>query len=318
MLTHGKMFEIRRYTADHAYEWNRFVEQSKNGTFLFDRNYMDYHSDRFTDHSLMFYLKGKIHALLPANQDGDTLHSHQGLTYGGLIMDGNATAASTVQLFHAINDYYRTQGIRRIIYRPTPWIYHRMPSEEDVFAIYNECHGRMTAKEISTCIVIHRQPSWSTLRTRCMHKAVKNGVTVHVSDDYESFWKILSQNLSQKYGLLPVHTLEEIRLLQSRFPQNIQLVGAYYQGRMVGGMLLYLTPQVIHSQYIAANEEGKHFGAIDLIMHHILFEMSHNQPFFDFGKSTEEHGDKLNENLIHQKEGFGGRGVCYDTYEWEL
>ena len=47
--------DIRRYTPEKADEWNRFVAQSKNGTFLFDRRYMDYHADRFQDHSLMFY-----------------------------------------------------------------------------------------------------------------------------------------------------------------------------------------------------------------------------------------------------------------------
>ncbi|MBR7017975.1 MAG: GNAT family N-acetyltransferase [Prevotella sp.] len=312
------MFEIRRYTPEKAGEWNRFVQQSKNGTFLFDRQYMDYHADRFHDHSVMCYLKGKLYALLPANADDGILYSHQGLTYGGLVMDDKATAANTVKLFHAINDYYRGEGIRRIIYRPTPWIYHRIPAEEDLFAIYNECRGQMTAKEISSCIVIPHPTKWSTLRNRCVKKAERHGITVRMTDDYEAFWQILSQNLFHKYGLRPVHTIEEIRLLQSRFPDNIQLVGAYHDGRLIGGMLLYLTPLVIHSQYIAADEKGKQTGAIDLIMHHLLHEMTHRQVFFDFGKSTEEHGDKLNENLIHQKEGFGGRGVCYDTYEWTL
>lgn len=312
------MFEIKRYTAEYADEWNQFVAQSKNGTFLFDRRYMDYHSDRFADHSLLCYLKGRLYALLPANADGDCLYSHQGLTYGGLVMDEMATAANTVKLFHTINDYYRGEGIHRIIYRPTPWIYHRMPAEEDLFAIYNECRGQMTAKEISTCIVMEHPTKWATLRNRCVRKAKRYGITIRITDDYEAFWKILSQNLSHKYGLQPVHTIEEIRLLQSRFPENIQLVGAYHDGRIIGGMLLYLTPQVIHSQYIAADKEGKQMGAIDLIMHHLLHEMTHSQVFFDFGKSTEEHGDKLNENLIYQKEGFGGRGVCYDTYEYSL
>ena len=52
------MFEIIRYTPDKANEWNKFIAKSKNGTFLFDRNYMDYHSDRFHDYSLLFYREG--------------------------------------------------------------------------------------------------------------------------------------------------------------------------------------------------------------------------------------------------------------------
>ena len=80
-----KIINIERYTAEKAAEWDEFVAKSKNGTFLFDRNYMDYHADRFADFSLMFYNdKHKLCALLPANIDDGTLYSHQGLTYGGL------------------------------------------------------------------------------------------------------------------------------------------------------------------------------------------------------------------------------------------
>ena len=93
------MFDIIRYSADKADEWNAFVAASKNGTFLFDRRYMDYHSDRFLDHSLMFYEKGRLYAVMPANDDKHgTLFSHQGLTYGGLIMDKGCRAAKVHDL----------------------------------------------------------------------------------------------------------------------------------------------------------------------------------------------------------------------------
>ena len=77
------MVEIARYTPDKAAEWDDFVGKSKNATFLFHRGYMDYHADRFADFSLMFYYKGRLCALLPANDDGNgSLCSHRGLTYG--------------------------------------------------------------------------------------------------------------------------------------------------------------------------------------------------------------------------------------------
>ena len=93
------MFEVRRYTPDKASEWNRFVAQSKNGTFLFDRRFMDYHADRFEDCSLMVYRQGALYALLPANIKNDVLFSHGGLTYGGLIMSRHI---STLQVMEAM------------------------------------------------------------------------------------------------------------------------------------------------------------------------------------------------------------------------
>ena len=114
------MFEIVRYSEERKSEWNDFVERSKNGTFLIDRNYMDYHSDRFADFSLMFYLKGKLYAVLPANVKDNTVYSHQGLTYGGLIMGEDAKAANTCVLFAGLNDYMHRQGISRVVYKAIP------------------------------------------------------------------------------------------------------------------------------------------------------------------------------------------------------
>ena len=129
------MFEIRRYTPALANEWNQFVAASKNGTFLFDRRYMDYHADRFQDHSLLFYLGERLLAVLPAHQSGDTLCSHNGLTYGGLVMSPRLTVVQTMNLFRELNDYLRGEGFRHVSYKCIPWIYHRLPAEEDLYAL---------------------------------------------------------------------------------------------------------------------------------------------------------------------------------------
>ena len=312
------MFEIKRYTNQREAEWNSFVAQSKNGTFLFDRRYMDYHRDRFLDFSLMIYRKGLLYAILPANRLGDELISHQGLTYGGLVMGSQCTTSNVVELFSLLNPYLKGHGIRRVTYRPTPWIYHTLPAEEDLYAIMKVCHAKLAAREVSTAFSFADHPKWATLRTRCLKKARSRHLDVRLSDDLETFWRILSDNLQQRHALRPVHSIEEIRLLQSRFAGQIQLVAAFRQDRMVGGILLYISRQVVHSQYIAASEEGKQTGAIDLIVAHLQGCETFAQPYFDFGKSTENHGDLLNEGLIRQKEGFGGRAICYDTYLWDI
>ena len=83
-------YQIRGYSKDDAVVWNAFVSNSPNATFLFNRNFMDYHSDRFSDFSLMIFSSKKLVAILPANRVGDTLYSHQGLTYGGLVVTAKA------------------------------------------------------------------------------------------------------------------------------------------------------------------------------------------------------------------------------------
>ncbi len=313
------MFEITRYTADRKEEWDGFVKTSKNGTFLLDRNYMDYHSTRFEDHSLMFYRDGRLYAMLPANVKDGVLYSHQGLTYGGLVMHEDASAANIATLFGELNALLKDEGISKVVYKPTPWIYHLLPSEEDLYALFKVCKARVSARDISSTIIFDNRIKWHRDRRYGVNKARNNGVSVRRSDDLAAFWHVLDLNLGNKYGVKPVHTVEEMTLLKSRFPDNILLYVAEKDGETLGGTVLYVTNQVIHAQYISASPEGKRLRVIDAIYEVILnHDFADFRLYFDFGKSTEDLGTYLNENLIYQKEGFGARGVCYDTYEWDI
>lgn len=312
------MFEIRRYTPEHVNEWNQFVAESKNGVFLFDRRYMDYHSDRFCDHSLMFYSDSRLLAVLPAHQSGDTLCSHNGLTYGGLVMSPRLTVVQTMHLFRELNEYLRSQGIRHVSYKAIPWIYHRLSAEEDLYALYHECHARIVARDFATNIYLSAGLRWERVRRRGIVRARNAGVVVERSNHYEAFWQVLADNLMNKYGVKPVHSLQEIELLHGRFPQNIQLYQAVREGKVLGGVVLYISSQVVHAQYSSASPEGKKLGVIDLLYDQI-FKDYRDYPYFDFGRSTEHpDGSGLNENLVFQKEGYGGRGLCYDIYEWDV
>lgn len=312
------MFEVRRYTPDRADEWNHFVAQSKNGTFLFDRRFMDYHADRFRDHSLMIYRDRRLYALLPANEKDNVLVTHGGLTYGGLVMSRQCSAKGVLDAFTAMNDNLCQQGFHHVIYKAIPWIYHQLPAEEDLYALTSVCNARLTIRDISSAIVATHRMKFAESRRSGLRKAQYAGLTIAESDDVEAFWHILNDNLTAKYAVHPVHTADELRLLCSRFPDRIRLWMAYRGQTPVGGTLLFLTPQVLHTQYISATPEGKAVGAIDLLFDHLINKVYADFPYIDFGKSTVSDSADLNEQLIFQKEGFGARAVCYDTYEWEL
>lgn len=312
------MFEIVRYTADKAEEWNKFVAESKNGTFLFDRHYMDYHSDRFEDYSLMFYRDGGLYALLPANREDNILWSHRGLTYGGIIMNAESTAARIQQLFRELNDYLRADGFIKVVYKPVPHIFHRIPSEEDIYSLFSVCDAKLIDRSISSTLILQYPLKWHRDRRYGINKAKAHDVTVDESQDLRGFWEVLTFNLRNKYDSCPVHSLEEIELLHDRFPQQIRLFTASKDGKVLGGTVLYITSTVVHTQYISANLEGKQWRVIDALFDYLLHECDWQQRYFDFGTSNEEDGRILVEPLIYQKEGFGGRGICYDWYEWTL
>lgn len=310
--------EIRRYRREDKELWNSFVSKARNATFLFDRNYMDYHADRFDDNSFMFYHKGKLKAVLPANVAGDTLYSHQGLTYGGLLLDKKATVEDVLECFDSLNSWLRKNGISKVVYKALPWIYQQYPSEEDLYALTWKCKAQLISRDIASSIVIDNKLKFAESRKSGIRKALSLNIEVGESNDVDGFWHVLEDNLGNRYNAKPVHTASEMKLLMSRFPNSIKLYVAKMNGEIVGGTLIYVTPQVVHTQYISASVEGKKHGALDLLFDYIINKVYANCRYFDFGKSTEQGGAYLNEPLIFQKEGFGGRGVCYDWYQWEL
>src|SRR5690606_41235897 len=72
-------FPTRRSSdLDSFNQWNEFISAAKNSVFLFNRNYMDYHQDRFNDHSLLISKSGKLVAVLPAHEKEKEIFSHAG------------------------------------------------------------------------------------------------------------------------------------------------------------------------------------------------------------------------------------------------
>lgn len=310
---------VKQYKVDQKAVWNEFLQSARNATFLFDRNYMDYHSDRFHDFSLMFYNDDKLIALLPANRSGNCVYSHQGLTYGGLVTSVKATTAIVLEIFEQLKVFLRKCHVEKVVYKAIPWIYHSVPAEEDLYALFKVCHAHIVSRDISSSINMLHKVKWHHGRKYGINRCINNGVHVETDDKYlAGFWKVLTENLQFCYGAHPVHSLEEMKLLKERFPKQIVLYSAIKDEEVIGGVLLYITSQVVHTQYISASPVGKHLGAIDAIINRIVNEDYLDVPYFDFGKSTEQGGQYLNESLIWQKEGFGARGVCYDCYEWDL
>ena len=311
----GKIISVVRYNGSLAGEWDAFVASAKNATFLFHRAYMDYNA-RIADHSLMFYKGGALVALLPANIDGDVLESHGGLTYGGLILGSSAGVADVMALFAALRDFLlENTTVNKIIYRPLPHMYAQYPAEEDLYALFRY-DAILLQRKVSSAVWLREPLPLSTLRRRKVKQAGQHALVVRESGQYDVFWEMLSANLKERHNVAPVHTVDEMRMLVSRFPRNIRLFGVYAaDGAMLAGAVIYETARVAHVQYIASTAAGRACGALDLLFSHLIGKEFAGKEYFDFGNSVEQGGRYLNRGLIFQKEGFGARAVVYDTYE---
>jgi hypothetical protein len=313
------LFELQTYEQKDKAEWDDFVRASKNGSFLFLRDYMEYHADRFRDASIVIRSKSsdEILALLPANLVEDTLYSHQGLTYGGLVVSHQMTASLMLDLFTAIVDHLRIQGLSKLIYKVVPKIYHLRPSEEDLFALYSY-QAKLRSRLVISALPMANRQKYQSRRTRAVKKAQKAGISTFASTDLAGFWNLLTEVLAQRYEAVPVHSLEEMIWLQQCFPDNIKLFLAVREQRPLAGVLIYETQTVARAQYIASGEEGRDIGALDLLFDFIINKVYSNKQYFEFGSSNEQGGMILNRGLADYKEGFGASSIVLDTYEVQL
>ncbi|MDR1951030.1 MAG: GNAT family N-acetyltransferase [Bacteroidales bacterium] len=304
---------IKRYEKPHASVWDAFVEKTKNGTFLFKRAYMDYHAHRFEDFSLMFFENEKLIAILPAHKENQTFCSHLGLTYGSLLISMDVSQCLVLAIFDELKLFLKPLGFEKIYYKPVPAIYHKYPCEEDLYALFRH-NARLVARACSTTICIHK-PNVSSRLKRVSKRVEKYNLRYEIHSNVDAFWHIIEENRMRKRNILPVHSQDEINLLQSLFPQHIRSVAVYAGNEVMAGGVVYLANDVVHLQYASASSEGEKIHAGDFLYELFIRKLFPDCRYFDFGISTEKSGHFLNEGLIAHKEEFGGHTVVYDHYE---
>lgn len=306
--------EVQRYGPEHLQEWDALVRDARNGVFLFERAYMDYHADRFTDHSLLFRRDGALVAVLPASLHGDELRSHGGLTFGGLVTTRRVGAALVLDLVEALLEHLAREGLVSLLYKAVPHIYHQAPAEEDLYALFR--HGaQLVRRDVSSTIRLGARMTPSKGRKSAPAVARRAGVRVVRSDDFHAFMALEEEHLQQRYGIRPVHTGAEMSLLARRFPRSISLFTAILDDEIVAGTIVYESSQVAHAQYIAMNARGRDVSAMDLVLHELIVDVYAGKTWFDFGISTENGGRDLNSGLAANKESYGARTTVYDFYE---
>jgi len=311
---------IRPFEKSMADDWDTFVKQSSVGTLLHTRRFLSYHADRFDDLSLLLCdEKGSIVAVFSAAlspSDKNIVVSHPGATYGGVVGGDKCRGEFMVKALHEICQYYKKSGLLKLQYKAVPFFYHSIPSQDDLYALFRLGAVRYRCDLSATIDLLHRGRIGSR-RKRGYRKAVKSQVKIATGLQYASgIWDVLHSNLQNKHDAKPVHSLQEIRLLHERFPDQIQFVAALCLGEVVAGVVMFHASMVSHSQYIASSDIGYAVNALDMIFEHCIAECTkQGKRYFDFGISNEDGGKVLNEGLYTFKSEFGAGGTVHEFYE---
>ena len=310
-----KNYSVKQYQESDYTNWNTFIGQAKNATFLFHRDFMEYHKERFEDNSLIVLYKEKWIGVIPANRVGNKIFSHQGLTYGGLVYNEESKLASIITAFRAVLLFLNANGIEQLYLKTIPFIYHTKPAEEIQYALFL-AEAQLVRRDSLSVIDLSQQYDFSKIRKRGIQKGIVNGLIIKEEADFESFWnEVLIPNLEERHSAKPVHSLQEMKVLKSLFPTNIRQFNVYHNDKIVAGTTVFESETVAHCQYISKYEKDKNLGSLDFLYYFLITEAFAEKRFFDFGISNESQGKKLNEGLSYWKESFGGSTIIHDFYE---
>ena len=308
-----KNFSVKFYQKNNYNDWNAFIGQAKNATFLFHRDFMEYHSDRFQDFSLIVLDGEKWVAVLPANVVGNEVFSHQGLTYGGLVLLEKTGAATAEIILNVILSFLKENKIQNLILKLIPDFYQLRASNEINYFLF-QTKADLVKRSMNLVIDYSKPLQISKSKLKHFRRISELDITIEETDDCTTFWnQILIPRLHDKHQVSPVHSLEEINQLKLNFPENIKQFNAYYEGEIVAGITLFCSQQVIKSQYGATSLKGEIIRALDYLFINLIEKFGSEYAFFDMG--IVDDGDLYNKGLLKQKEELGCAVYVQDVYK---
>ncbi len=305
------MYTITKYTDAHRSIWNAFIDRSVNGCFLHRREFMEYHQDRFSDHSLMFFKDDQLVACLPAHVANDVCYSHRGLTFASVIAPAKTDCLSS--LLQLLEQYALQQQWCAIELKLPPETFH--PDEQ--LHKYALSQAGYKCNNSLTDLVVNFKEPWrpSSKKTAGYRNGNFAAIQLKSTNDLEQFWNtILIPQLQARHNTKPVHTLEEITGLKSNFTEQIQLQVAFYKGQLVAGLLSFHFDHWTKIQYAVANQQGFQCKAMEyLYLETIKGARELGKTGVDLGTVNNPDGT-INKGLKRFKIECGARPVPQDTF----
>jgi hypothetical protein len=314
------------YRAADESAWDAFVARTATGNFLHTRRFLSYHGLRYTDRSLVFRdARGALSGVLPAAvspDDAEVVISHPGATYGGLLLSDREHGLDTFEMLASASAFWAAAGLKRLLYKSVPPHLHRGWQQLDLYALWR-LGAHLVRRDLWNVIDLTLPRMPDEARRRRLRRARAAGVRVVKGGSeaaYRAFHGVLTECLQRRHGTKPVHSLAELILLQSLFPEHIALWLALDEaGACIAGEWIFDFGQAWHGQYGVATEAGRQQSAQDVLLESILQEAAgRGVRHFSFGTSTQDGGLVFNEGLFRYKASFGPGCVAHDFYELEL
>lgn len=313
-----KNYIVRRYISEDYAIWNDFISSAKNATFLFHRDFMEYHINRFEDFSLMVFQDDKLVSVIPANKLDSMVYSHQGLTYGGFVFHEKIKMIVVKYILDDVILFLKQQRITSLIIKDIVSIYTKEPTYE-VGCLVIQKGGNLYRRDMNLALNLKDLNRISKSKQKHYKKNLDRGIEIIQETIFNNFWQnVLQPRLKEKFGAKPVHSINEITYLSQKFPDKIEQYNAYFEGEIVAGLTIFKFDNVIKSQYGATTCKGEKIRALDFLYFKLIEKYKDEFSFFDMGTISENDGKDFNEGLLNQKEELGCCVFNQDHYKLEI
>ncbi|MBR9914077.1 MAG: GNAT family N-acetyltransferase [Algicola sp.] len=313
-------YTIFKYDSSYKTDWNDFIDRSKSATFLFHRDFMEYHQERFDDFSLMLFHSNELIAVLPAHKDGPFVYSHRGLSYGGLVFSHQTTRDVKISSFKVLMACLKKNDVLSLEIKKFPDFYG---NEFDFTDTELLTHYKIEILQQSTVLALPYHSDYTIHKTKLkrFRKLESKGFEIRTGfSEFERFWnQVLIPRLAEKHQSKPVHTLQEIEYLHGCFKDRIFQYNMYHGDDILAGITIFNKGTVVKSQYGIATAKGEKEYALDMLFVYLIRKYeTDGMQYFSMGTVDDNSELGINEGMLKQKQELGCKTYSQDILKIQI
>ena len=310
--------KVKKYINENTTIWDNFINSSNNGSLFHYRSFLNYHENvQFHDHSLLFYKDNKLIAVLPAAIQKNNFISHPGVSFGSFIYNNKLSFSDSCDIVDHFVDYINQFDYENIQITFSPSCYSSPFSDYIEFCLYSK--GFQYKKmELSNIVELggnfeQLYAGYKSSARQAHRKAERSDIIIKQSNDFDTFYEILCNNLALRHNVSPTHTLSELKKIHNLFPDKIHLFVAELDGKVIAGVVNFIcNKNTILAFYISHQSDSQKLRPLNILFSNIFQWAINNQyKYYDFGLFTVD--GKPNLSLARFKESFGANGAFRKT-----
>lgn len=305
---------------DFSSDFDEFIFDKNQQTIFSSKLFLSYHYEKFNTKVIIFTEKNNVVAFLPLSENFNSIISHPGSTYGGVVQLKKISEKALEVLISQFLDFLKKKKIKTYEFRLPPKIFTLDSFDQINQSILKKCSLYFPEEESYVSL---KTKNFETLNTSNFAKGHKSEIklfmnnnenyfikTLNDTQEINQFYKILEKNLN-KFNKKPTHKVDELLYLIEKLPENVLIKSLIKDEKILASVVNFiLNDSTVHTFYSSFNYDAiGNKGALKYLYWELLKEYSRiGFEYFNFG-IDQHYGEEENKSLRYFKNGFGSEQV---------